>query len=80
MEKEKKSLTREQMVQWYKDEIELAELRAQLSKLQRDAMVSEAERMQAIAVIAQITRPPEGNENKEGESDGDKEITEEDKA
>lgn len=51
--------SREQMIQWYKEEIELASLRAELSKLQRDAAVSEAERIQAIAVIGQFTNPQE---------------------
>jgi hypothetical protein len=51
--------TREQMVQWYKDEIELATLRAELAKLQRDAVVYEAERINAIGAIAQMTQPGE---------------------
>jgi hypothetical protein len=45
------------MIEWYKDEIELASLRANLSKLQRDAAVYEAERINAIAAIAQMTQP-----------------------
>jgi hypothetical protein len=49
--------SREQMVQWYKDEIELASFRADLSKLQRDAAVYEAERINAIGAIAQMTQP-----------------------
>jgi len=61
--------SREQIIQWYKDEIELATLRAELSKLQRDATVSEAERLQAVMVIAQITQQPqEGEAPKEGEA------------
>lgn len=48
--------SREQIIEWYKNEIELASLRAELSKLQRDATVSEAERLQAVMVIAQITQ------------------------
>lgn len=53
------------MIQWYKDEIELATLRADLAKLQRDAAVSEAERIQAISVIAQITQAPQEDEEEE---------------
>lgn len=56
---EEQKPTREQMIQWYKDEIELAEYRNTLSKLQRDATVNEAERIQAIAAIAQMTQQPE---------------------
>lgn len=59
--------TREQMITWYRDEIELATLRAELAKLQRDAAVSEAERIQAIAVIAQITQAPEESEEPKSE-------------
>ena len=51
--------SREQIIQWYKDEIELATLRAELSKLQRDAVVYEAERINGIAAIAQMTQPQE---------------------
>jgi hypothetical protein len=51
--------SREQIIEWYKNEIELASLRAELSKLQRDATVSEAERLQAVMVIAQITQQPQ---------------------
>lgn len=50
--------SREQIIEWYKNEIEMASLRAELSKLQRDATVSEAERLQAVMVIAQITQQP----------------------
>ena len=59
--------SREQIVEWYKNEIELASLRAELSKLQRDATVSEAERLQAVMVIAQITQqaPKEEEETSE---------------
>jgi hypothetical protein len=58
-EEQKAQPTREQMIQWYKDEIELASLRAELSKLQRDAAVCEAERINAIGAIAQMTQAPE---------------------
>ena len=51
--------SREQIIEWYKNEIEMASLRAELSKLQRDAAVNEAERINAIAAIAQMTQQPE---------------------
>lgn len=51
--------SREQIVQWYRDEIELAALRAELSQLQRDATVAEAERLNALGAIAQMTQKPE---------------------
>lgn len=49
--------SREQIIEWYKNEIEMAALRAELSKLQRDAAVNEAERINAVAAIAQMTQP-----------------------
>jgi hypothetical protein len=61
-EETKEKPTREQLVQWYKDEIELAGLRSELSKQQRDAAVYEAERIQAIAAIAQMTQMPDESE------------------
>jgi hypothetical protein len=65
----KQEPSREQIIEWYKNEIELATLRADLSKLQRDATVSEAERLQAVLVIAQITQQPQEEEApKEGEA------------
>jgi hypothetical protein len=69
MEKQTEQPSREQIIEWYKNEIELASLRAELSKLQRDATVSEAERLQAVMVIAQITQQPQEDEApKEGEA------------
>lgn len=56
---EEQKPSREQMITWYKDEIELASLRAELAKLQRDATVYEAERINAIGAIAQMTQEPE---------------------
>jgi hypothetical protein len=59
--------SREQIIEWYKNEIEMAALRAELSKLQRDAAVNEAERLNAIGAIAQMTQPQE-EPSKEGEA------------
>jgi len=53
----KQEPSREQIIEWYKNEIEMAALRAELSKLQRDAAVNEAERINAVAAIAQMTQP-----------------------
>jgi hypothetical protein len=66
-EEQKEKPSREQMVKWYKDEIELASLRSELAKLQRDATVYEAERIQAIGMIAQMTQLP-GDEQPEDEA------------
>jgi len=58
-EEKKEKPTRDQMIKWYKDEIELAALRSELAKHQRDATVYEAERIQAIGMIAQMTQMPD---------------------
>jgi hypothetical protein len=55
----KQEPSREQIIEWYKNEIEMATLRAELSKLQRDAAINEAERLNAIGAIAQMTQPQE---------------------
>jgi len=60
--------SREQIIEWYKNEIEMATLRAELSKLQRDAAVNEAERLNAIGAIAQMTQQPQEEAPKEGEA------------
>ena len=55
VEKDNKELpTQEQVVSWYKEQIELAKLRAELATLQKDAAVADAQRFQAVRVIAQI--------------------------
>jgi ABC-type protease/lipase transport system fused ATPase/permease subunit len=64
-EEKQEKPTRDQMVRWYKDEIELATLRSELAKQQRDATVYEAERIQAIGMIAQMTQAP--SEEPDGE-------------
>ena len=68
MSETKEKPSREKIIQWYKEEIELATLRAELALLQRNAAVSEAERLQAIAVIAQITQEPNELEQEPEES------------
>ena len=60
--------SREQIIEWYKNEIELATLRAELAKLQRDAAMSEAERINAIAAIAQMTQPQEDAKSEKPEA------------
>lgn len=63
MSEKKEKPSREQIIKWYNDEIELAKLRAELALHQRNATVSEAERLQAIGVIAQMTQEPESEQS-----------------
>lgn len=53
-EEEKKELTRDEVIKWYKDEIEIATLRRDLSVLQAEAVEAEAKRYQAAMMIGQI--------------------------
>lgn len=48
-----KEVTRDEVVAWYKDQIELSTLRADLAEQQARAAKSDAERMQATMFIAQ---------------------------
>lgn len=45
--------TREEVIAWYKEQIEFATLRAELSELQNRAAKADAERLQATMFIAQ---------------------------
>ena len=55
MEEEKeKQVTREEAVAWYKDQIELATLRADLAEQQARAVRYESERLQHVVMIANI--------------------------
>lgn len=46
--------SREEIVAWYKDQIELASLRTELAELHSRAVKAEAERIQASMFIAQV--------------------------
>lgn len=58
MTEETKQPTRDEMIAWFKDQIEIAELRATLTKHNRDNVVWEAERQQAIMILAQMQSKP----------------------
>lgn len=51
---EDETLSKEEVVDWYKDQIELATLRRDLAVLQSEATKAEAERLQAAMMIGQI--------------------------
>lgn len=50
-----KEPTREEVIAWYKQQIELAGYRTELAELQARAMKAEAERVQATMILAQMT-------------------------
>lgn len=64
-----KEVTREEVVAWYKDQIELATLRADLAEQQNRAAKADAERMQATMFMAQAQAagkaPKEDDEEEE---------------
>jgi hypothetical protein len=57
MAEETKEPTREEVISWYKSQIELAALRAELAELQSKAVQEEAKRIQATIMIANMTSP-----------------------
>jgi uncharacterized glyoxalase superfamily protein PhnB len=70
MEEEKeKQVTREEAVAWYKDQIELATLRADLAEQQARAVRYESERLQHVVMIANIKTA--GNEIMRNEEEDD---------
>jgi hypothetical protein len=69
-EKDKKELpSQEQVISWYKEQIELAKLRAELAQLQKDAAVADAQRLQAVRVIAQIQSEQPGADESDEDQD-----------
>lgn len=56
MAEQEKEPTREEVIAWYKSQIELASLRAELAELQSKAVQEEAKRIQAAMIIAQLTQ------------------------
>ena len=61
--------SREEVIKWYQEQIEVAELRARLAELQSKATQEDAKRIQATILIAQMQAPPqpEGEETEETE-------------
>lgn len=55
--------TRDEVIAWYKSQIELAQLRATLAEYQSKAVQEEARRLQALAVIAQLAPTTTEDEN-----------------
>jgi hypothetical protein len=68
-EEEKEKLTREEVVAWYKEQIEIATLRADLSEQQARAVQFESARLQHMVMIANITTAEENIQKQEGLSE-----------
>lgn len=68
--------TREQVVEWYTEQIELHKLRRELAELQRDIAAYDAEKMEAIAKSAYFTGKlqPEQESHDEEESPKERKL------
>ena len=56
---DKKMSSPEEIKKWYKDQIEVATLRHELTRLQSETLQFEAKRFEAIATIGRFTQEPE---------------------
>jgi hypothetical protein len=64
--------SREEVIKWYTDQIEIAELRNKLTVLQSETVQAEAMRLEALAVIASYKgKSPQKQNEGESESSGD---------
>jgi uncharacterized glyoxalase superfamily protein PhnB len=71
-EETEKEVTREEAVAWYKDQIELATLRADLAEQQARALRYESERLQHVVMIANIKSA--GNEIMKNDDEDEEET------
>jgi len=63
-----KEVSREEVVAWYKEQIELATLRADLAEQQNRAAKNDAERLQATMFMAQVQQQQNAPVDQEQES------------
>jgi len=73
-EEKKEQLSKEEIVAWYKDQIEVATLRADLAEQQARAVRHESERLQHAVMIANIKTASQNitEEEKEEEQQNNK--------
>lgn len=64
-ESTEKQPTKEEVMAWYKEQIEMAKLRHELAKLQSETVQEEARRIQATMMIAQMQAPMSSEEEQE---------------
>jgi hypothetical protein len=68
-------LTKEEVLAWYKEQIELAKLRAELSEHQTRAVKAESERLQHVVMIANIKSSTEEILKNDDEEEKEVELT-----
>lgn len=61
--------SREEIIKWYDDQIEIAERRHRLTVLQSETVQAEAMRLEALAVIARYRQPQAPKEQNDGDGD-----------
>jgi hypothetical protein len=69
-----KELNQEEVISWYKTQIELATLRADLAEQQSRAAKADAERMQATIFMAQVQASKPGEDFDEEEEEAPKQT------
>jgi hypothetical protein len=69
-----KELNQEEVISWYKTQIELATLRADLAEQQSRAAKADAERMQATIFMAQVQANKPGEDLDEEEEEAPKQT------
>ena len=75
-----KEPTREEIIAWYNDQIEIAEKRHRLTVLQSETVQAEAMRLEALAVIAQFKgKSPQEKDDSESKVPKGMELVDEDK-
>lgn len=65
---------RQDVIKWYKDQIQMAKLRHELTVLQSETVQAEAMRLEAMAVMAKFKGEKSPQEQNDGESDGKPEL------
>lgn len=69
---------RQDVIKWYKEQIQMAKLRHELTVLQSETVQAEAMRLEAMAVMAKFKSTSNGEkspqEQNDGESDGKPEL------
>ncbi len=70
MEQEKPTKTREEIIAWYEDQLELARLRTELTELNSRAIVAEAQMLEAQMFLANANHQMKQAQEKAAEGKG----------
>jgi hypothetical protein len=67
--------SREQVVAWYEDQIEMSNLRERLARSQRKVVEHEVKRYHALSIMAQMKEGPEENNTKNADPTSEHKAT-----